>query len=142
MARAAGAAVTSLPVWKAPPFSIIATTIYQHSLDRTRDTVKARIKLPGGRTVDVAGKVAGNTANIPKLEATAPVLGLIVDTASGERYVPHVIEPAAGAATPAEQILPVELVVRASTAPPPARGRAPRRLSRRRRPSWPRSASS
>ena len=37
--------------------SMIATTIYQHSLDRTRDTVKARIKLPGGRTVDVAGKV-------------------------------------------------------------------------------------
>jgi hypothetical protein len=29
----------------------------------------------------VAGKVAGNTANIPKLEATAPVLGLIVEEA-------------------------------------------------------------
>jgi hypothetical protein len=29
----------------------------------------------------VAGKVAGNTANIPQLEATAPVLGLIVDEA-------------------------------------------------------------
>ena len=31
--------------------------------------------------LEVAGKVAGNTANIPKLEATAPVLGLIVDEA-------------------------------------------------------------
>jgi len=31
--------------------------------------------------LDVAGKVAGNTANIPKLEATAPVLGQIVEEA-------------------------------------------------------------
>jgi hypothetical protein len=31
--------------------------------------------------LDVAGKVAGNTANIPQLEATAPVLGLIVQEA-------------------------------------------------------------
>jgi predicted permease len=29
----------------------------------------------------VAGEVAGNTANIPQLEATAPVLSLIVDEA-------------------------------------------------------------
>jgi hypothetical protein len=29
----------------------------------------------------VAGRVAGNTSNIPQLEATAPVLGLIVDEA-------------------------------------------------------------
>jgi len=29
----------------------------------------------------VAGNVAGNTANIPQLEATAPVLGLIVEEA-------------------------------------------------------------
>jgi hypothetical protein len=29
----------------------------------------------------VAGKVAGNTAHIPELEATAPVLGLIVEEA-------------------------------------------------------------
>ena len=38
-----------------------------------------------GRSVrgllEVAGKVAGNTANIPQLEATAPVLGLIVEEA-------------------------------------------------------------
>jgi hypothetical protein len=31
--------------------------------------------------LDIAGKVAGNTANIPQLQATAPVLALIVDEA-------------------------------------------------------------
>jgi hypothetical protein len=31
--------------------------------------------------LEVAGKVAENTANIPQLEATAPVLGLIVEEA-------------------------------------------------------------
>jgi hypothetical protein len=31
--------------------------------------------------LDAAGGVAGNTANIPKLQATAPVLGQIVDEA-------------------------------------------------------------
>jgi hypothetical protein len=31
--------------------------------------------------LEVAGKVAGNTANIPQLEATAPVLSLIVEEA-------------------------------------------------------------
>ena len=31
--------------------------------------------------LDGAGKVAANTANIPQLEATAPVLALIVDEA-------------------------------------------------------------
>jgi len=30
---------------------------------------------------EIAGKVAANTANIPQLEATAPVLALIVDEA-------------------------------------------------------------
>jgi hypothetical protein len=34
-----------------------------------------------GGLLDVATKVAGNTANIPQLEATAPVLGLIVQEA-------------------------------------------------------------
>ena len=37
------------------------------------------------RSVDgllgIAGKVAANTANIPQLQATAPVLGLIVEEA-------------------------------------------------------------
>jgi hypothetical protein len=31
--------------------------------------------------LEVAGKVAANTANIPQLQATAPVLGLIVEEA-------------------------------------------------------------
>ena len=31
--------------------------------------------------LNVAGQVAGNTANIPQLEATGPVLGLIVEEA-------------------------------------------------------------
>jgi hypothetical protein len=31
--------------------------------------------------LEVAGKVAGNTAHIPELQATAPVLGLIVEEA-------------------------------------------------------------
>ena len=31
--------------------------------------------------LDVAGKVGANTAHIPQLQATAPVLGLIVDEA-------------------------------------------------------------
>jgi hypothetical protein len=31
--------------------------------------------------LDVAGKVAGQTANIPQLELTAPVLGMIVEEA-------------------------------------------------------------
>jgi hypothetical protein len=34
-----------------------------------------------GGLLDVAGKVGANTANIPQLEATAPVLSLIVDEA-------------------------------------------------------------
>jgi hypothetical protein len=34
-----------------------------------------------GSLLEVAGKVAGNTASIPKLQATAPVLGQIVEEA-------------------------------------------------------------
>jgi ABC-type xylose transport system permease subunit len=34
-----------------------------------------------GTLLGVAGEVAGNTAQIPQLEATAPVLGLIVEEA-------------------------------------------------------------
>jgi hypothetical protein len=34
-----------------------------------------------GELLEVAGQVAGNTANIPQLQATAPVLGQIVDEA-------------------------------------------------------------
>jgi hypothetical protein len=41
----------------------------------------ADIKHSVAGLLDVAGKVAGNTANIPQLEATAPVLGMIVEEA-------------------------------------------------------------
>lgn len=34
-----------------------------------------------GGLLEIAGKVAANTVNIPQLEATAPVLGLIVEEA-------------------------------------------------------------
>lgn len=46
-------------------------------LVRATDDIKKSV----ARLLDVAGKVAGNTANIPQLEATAPVLGLIVEEA-------------------------------------------------------------
>ena len=39
------------------------------------------VKRSAGALLDVAGKVAGNTQNIPQLQATAPVLGLIVEEA-------------------------------------------------------------
>ena len=39
------------------------------------------INKSAARLLDIAGNVAGNTANIPQLEATAPVLGLIVEEA-------------------------------------------------------------
>jgi hypothetical protein len=46
-------------------------------LVRATDDIKQSV----GRLLDVAGKVAANTANIPQLEATAPVLELIVEEA-------------------------------------------------------------
>ena len=46
-------------------------------LVRTVDDIARSV----GGLLNVAGKVAGNTANIPQLEATAPVLGLIVEEA-------------------------------------------------------------
>ncbi len=46
-------------------------------LVRATDDIKQSV----GRLLDVAGNVAANTANIPQLEATAPVLGLIVEEA-------------------------------------------------------------
>jgi hypothetical protein len=41
----------------------------------------ARIQRSVDGLLEVAGQVAGNTANIPQLEATAPVLALIVEEA-------------------------------------------------------------
>ena len=73
-----GAAGTVLGAALGSVVSIIATTIYQHSLDRTRDTVKARIKLPGGRTVDVAGG---------KVEVPAPRVAAAGETGRARVYV-------------------------------------------------------
>jgi predicted permease len=39
------------------------------------------IEKSSGALLDIAGAVAGNTSNIPQLEATAPVLGKIVEEA-------------------------------------------------------------
>ena len=41
----------------------------------------SKIDKSAATLLGVAGRVAGNTANIPQLEATAPVLGLIVEEA-------------------------------------------------------------
>ena len=46
-------------------------------LVRTTDSIRHSAR----RLLEVAGEVAGNTANIPQLQATAPVLGKIVDEA-------------------------------------------------------------
>jgi ABC-type xylose transport system permease subunit len=46
-------------------------------LVRTVDDIDKSV----GGLLDVAGNVAGNTANIPQLQATAPVLGQIIDEA-------------------------------------------------------------
>ena len=40
-----------------------------------------QIRRSVGRLLETAGQAATNTANIPQLEATAPVLGKIVDEA-------------------------------------------------------------
>jgi hypothetical protein len=72
-----GAAGTVLGAALGSVVSMIATAIYQHSLDRTRDTVKARIKLPGGRTVDVAGTV----------EVPAPRVAAAGETGRARVYV-------------------------------------------------------
>lgn len=40
-----------------------------------------RIERAVGGLLEIAGRVGANTVNIPQLEATAPVLGLIVEEA-------------------------------------------------------------
>jgi hypothetical protein len=41
----------------------------------------AKIQRSVNGLLEIAGKIGANTANIPQLEATAPVLGLIVEEA-------------------------------------------------------------
>ena len=52
---------------------VVLLALLLHAIGRIRNSVSGLL--------DVAGKVGANTANIPQLEATAPVLALIVDEA-------------------------------------------------------------
>lgn len=62
MGTIGGAAVGSV-------VSMLATSLLEHSLDKTRDTVKAKVKLPGGRTVEVEGPVTVPPPVAPEGEA-------------------------------------------------------------------------
>ncbi|GEL20506.1 hypothetical protein [Pseudonocardia asaccharolytica] len=69
----------------------VGSTIYQRSLDRTRDEVKARIKLPSGRTVDVKRDAPTKAIDLSKqitipLQRTGPggVLRPVSQHASGQ----------------------------------------------------------
>ncbi|WP_219417745.1 hypothetical protein [Pseudonocardia nigra] len=68
----AGAALGSMA-------STVATVIYQRSLDRTRDTLVARIRVPRGRGVDVADpSTAGVRVPAPRSPADAETVRLRV----------------------------------------------------------------
>ena len=58
------------PSWTTASSTIRPSTGAVVSIDRSATSL-----------LEVAGKVAGNTAHIPALQATAPVLGLIVEEA-------------------------------------------------------------
>jgi predicted permease len=66
--------------WIALAIGLVAALVVAFLLAVLIRTVTDIDKSVGG-LLEVAGKVAGNTANIPQLEATAPVLGLIVEEA-------------------------------------------------------------
>jgi hypothetical protein len=66
--------------WIALAIGLVAALVVAALLVMLVRTV-ADIRKSAGGLLDVAGKVAANTANIPQLEATAPVLGLIVEEA-------------------------------------------------------------
>jgi len=66
--------------WIALAIGLVAALVVAALLIALVRTV-ADIRNSAGSLLEVAGKVATNTANIPQLEATAPVLGLIVDEA-------------------------------------------------------------
>jgi hypothetical protein len=55
----------------------VAVAILLTVLVSTVDNIDKSVR----NLLGVAVKVAGNTSNIPQLEATAPVLGLIIDEA-------------------------------------------------------------
>ena len=66
--------------WIALAIGLVAALVVAALLVMLVRTV-ADIRKSAGSLLEVAGKVATNTANIPQLEATAPVLGQIVDEA-------------------------------------------------------------
>jgi hypothetical protein len=55
----------------------VAVAILLTVLVSTVDAIDTSV----ARLLQIAGKVAGNTSNIPQLQATAPVLGQIVEEA-------------------------------------------------------------
>jgi predicted permease len=66
--------------WIALAIGLVAALVVAALLAVLVRTV-ADIRKSAGALLETAGKVAANTANIPQLEATAPVLGLIVEEA-------------------------------------------------------------
>jgi predicted permease len=66
--------------WIALAIGLVAALVVAALLALLVRTV-ADIRKSVSGLLDVAGNVAANTANIPQLEATAPVLGLIVEEA-------------------------------------------------------------
>ena len=66
--------------WIALAIGLVAALIVAGLLAKLIRSVQDINRSAAG-LLEVAGKVAGNTANIPQLEATAPVLGLIVEEA-------------------------------------------------------------
>jgi predicted permease len=77
----APAALTNHGAWEIALFIGLVVALAVAGLLVVLVRAVADIKHSAARLLDVAGKVAGNTANIPQLEATAPVLGLIVEEA-------------------------------------------------------------
>jgi hypothetical protein len=74
-------AVTNNDVWTiALVIGLVAALIVAALLVLLVRAVQ-RIDRSATSLLEVAGKVAGNTAHIPELQATAPVLGLIVEEA-------------------------------------------------------------
>jgi hypothetical protein len=66
--------------WIALGIGLVAALIVAALLTMLVTSVRSIEKSVGG-LLEVAPKVAANTANIPQLEATAPVLALIVEEA-------------------------------------------------------------
>jgi hypothetical protein len=65
--------------------STVATTLYQRSLDRTRDTIVARVRLTGGRRTDLS--------DTPTVQLTAPEPSQSSDEATTQLHVEPVLRP-------------------------------------------------